>query len=148
WGKISFRLTGGDKMDGTELVRYSRRNCSRDATFIKYSRQVDRNERSRNHDVEWYSKVEYGQLLRVVQFQCPLPFIWENNQVTQDSKMLLLAVVRPVKLDKSRSTPTTPYFKDNNFGAVHIINVDEMSCLVARLPDHGEGARRWALGER
>ncbi|KAJ7208374.1 hypothetical protein GGX14DRAFT_365624 [Mycena pura] len=150
WGKISFRLGGGDKVDGSELVRYSEKNGSRDATFIKYSRQVDRNARSRHRDVEWYSKVEYGQLLRVVQFKCPLPLIWENNKVTQQSKMLLLAVVRSVKLDTSRSTARIPYFKDgpSGTGPIHIINVDEISCLVARIPDHGAGSRRWALGER
>ncbi|KAJ7192132.1 hypothetical protein GGX14DRAFT_578439 [Mycena pura] len=83
-------------------------------------------------------------------FKCPLPLIWENNQVTQQSKTLLLAVVRSVKLDTSRGTAGIPYFKDGPSGTdpIHIINVDEISCLVARVPDHGAGSRRWALGER
>ncbi|KAJ7610097.1 hypothetical protein FB45DRAFT_682952, partial [Roridomyces roridus] len=137
WGKISFRLGGGDKIDGSEVVNYSEQNYSRDATFIKYSRQVDRNERSRNRNVEWYSKVEYGQLLRVVQFKCPLPLIWQDNGVAQGPKMLLLAVIRSVKQDTARSTDSIPYFKDGAFGPIHIINVDEISCLIARIPDHG-----------
>ncbi|KAJ7206889.1 hypothetical protein GGX14DRAFT_366816 [Mycena pura] len=147
-GKVSFRLSGGDKIDGSELVKPSEHNKTRDATFIKYSRQVDANARYRNRPVVWKSQVEYGQLLRLIDFNARLPTIQDGNRIIQRPRSLLLAVVRRVHHKQQYPTLPLPYYDDGKFGPIDIIDVDEISCLVARVPDHGPGPRRFALCER
>nr|GAT49353.1 predicted protein [Mycena chlorophos] len=164
WGKISF-LNGGDKMRGTELFRYSEKNATQDASFVKvrefslgpeqklmylqYSHEVDKNARYRNRPVQLERRVAYAQLLRVVEFRAELLVVTnDNGRITQQPKTLLLAVVRPVKIAQKSVRLGTPYYQDGQFAPVEVIDVDDLSCLVARIPDPERGPKKWALCER
>ncbi|KAF7323554.1 hypothetical protein MKEN_00575700 [Mycena kentingensis (nom. inval.)] len=61
---------------------------------------------------------------------------------------LLLAVVRPVRLHSKNKRLDFPYYKDGKFLPIEVIDVDDISCLVARIPGHGKGPRKYALCER
>ncbi|KAJ7331375.1 hypothetical protein DFH08DRAFT_619136, partial [Mycena albidolilacea] len=134
WGKIGF-LNGGDTIRAAELVQQSERNMMRDASFLKYSHDVDKNRNNRRMPVHLERKTAYGQLLRIVEFTAP-------------PRRLLLAIIRPVGLSYYASNPDTPYYQDGKFKPLEVIDVDDISCLVARIPDHQPGPRRWALWER
>ncbi|KAJ7198612.1 hypothetical protein GGX14DRAFT_374143, partial [Mycena pura] len=140
WGKISF-LGGGDKIWGAEVVNISEGNMTRDASFIKYSCEVDLNARHRNRPVVLQRRVAYGQLLRVVEFFVDLPVVSANGKITQKPRDVLLAVIRPVK-PTEQNTLRMPYYQDGKFAPLEVVDV---SCLVARVPDHGPGPRKWAL---
>ncbi|KAK6992594.1 hypothetical protein R3P38DRAFT_3082366 [Favolaschia claudopus] len=148
WDKISF-LDDGDKIRGAELVAHSEKNMTRDASYIKYSHQVDKNARRRRMPVVLERRVAYGQLLRTIEFFADLPTIVnDNGQVTQKPTTLLLAVVRPVKLQAQSKILGTPYYREGDVSPIEVIDVDDISCLVSRIPDHQPGPRKWALWER
>lgn len=94
-------------------------------------------------------EVAYAQLLRVVEFFADLPPTEdENGEPTEQARMVLLAVLRPVKLIAQSQRLGTPYYQDNKFAPIEVIDVDDISCLVARTPAPGKGPLRWALSER
>jgi hypothetical protein len=150
WGKIGF-LNGGDTIRAAELVQQSERNMMRDASFLKvtsppltsntsltiyqYSHDVDKNRNNRRMPVHLERKTAYRQLLRIVEFTAP-------------PRRLLLAIIHPVGLSYYASNPDTPYYQDGKFKPLEVIDIDDISCLVARIPDHQPGPRRWALWER
>ncbi|KAJ7347182.1 hypothetical protein DFH08DRAFT_699504 [Mycena albidolilacea] len=146
WGRISF-LNGGDLIRGVELVHASENYMSRDASYIKYSHDVDKNRNRRRLPVILERHVAYGQLLRIVQFFADLPTSTKDGQPLPQAQNVLLAIVRPVKLAKKNHLDT-PYSKDGEFSPIDVIDVDDISCLIARIPDHKPGPRMWALCER
>ncbi|KAL0069536.1 hypothetical protein AAF712_003194 [Marasmius tenuissimus] len=136
WGTLQY-LSGGDTIRGSEMHATSVR-FTRDSTFVKYTYTFDKNESFKNKPVVLQRCTMYGQLLRIVQFEAD--FISQGS-----SNTYLVAVIRPVKLDKHYADGMgTAYCKINNFGPIVAIDVDDVSCLVARVPDRG----RWALYER
>ncbi|KAJ7664620.1 hypothetical protein DFH06DRAFT_1128023 [Mycena polygramma] len=148
WGKISF-TDGGDKIRAAELVGYSEKNMTRDASFIKYSHAVDVNRNHRHKPVLLRREAAYGQLLRIIEFVADLPSAPDDHgRLVEQSRPVWLAVIRPVKLLAKSKRLGIPYYIDNDFAPLEVIDVDDISCLVARIPDHEPGPRRWALGER
>ncbi|KAJ6579712.1 hypothetical protein DFH09DRAFT_913161 [Mycena vulgaris] len=148
WGKISF-IDGGDKIRAAELVLHSEQNMTRDASFIKYSRAVDLNRNHHHMPVLLQRQPAYGQLLRIIEFVAGLPSVRDDKgQLVQQSRTVWLAIVRPVKILAKSKRLGIPYYQDNNFAPIEVIDVDDISCLVARIPDHEPGPRRWALCER
>ncbi|KAK7028639.1 hypothetical protein R3P38DRAFT_2525481 [Favolaschia claudopus] len=148
WGKVSF-LDGGDKIRGADLVGYSEKNMTRDASFIKYFHQVDKNARHRRLPVVLERRVAYGQLLRTIEFCADLPLITnDEGEIIQQPATLLLAVIRPLKLLAQSKTLGTPYYREGDVSPIEVIDVDDISCLVSRIPDHQSGPRKWALWER
>ena len=85
-------------------------------------------------------RIAYGQLLRIIEFSASLPDTGPRH--------LLLAVIRPVHLSYYTSNPDTPYYQDAKFKPLEVVDVDDISCLVAHVPDHTQGPHWWALCER
>ncbi|KAJ7245754.1 hypothetical protein C8J57DRAFT_1082207 [Mycena rebaudengoi] len=139
WGKITF-LDGGDTIRAANLVQQSERNMTRDASFLKYSHDVDKNQNHRRMPVTLERKTAYGQLLHIIDFSANFPHAAPRH--------LLLAIIRPVHVSYYKSNPNTPYYQEGKFKPFEAIDVDDISCLVARVPDHQTGPRRWALSER
>ncbi|KAF8216961.1 hypothetical protein K438DRAFT_1748094 [Mycena galopus ATCC 62051] len=114
-----------------------------------YSHDVDKNRNRRHQPVLLQREVAYGQLLRIVEVFADLPRVVDGNgEPVQQARTVLLAVVRPVKLQAQSQRLGTPYFQDNKFAPIEVIDADDISCLVARVPAPGGGPRRWALCER
>ncbi|KAF8125395.1 hypothetical protein K438DRAFT_1567371 [Mycena galopus ATCC 62051] len=139
WGKITFS-GGGDTIRAADIVQQSERNMTRDASFLKYSHDVDKNQNHRRMPVELQRKTAYGQLLRIIDLPANLP--------PAAPRHLLLAVIRPVHVSYYTSNLGTAYYQEGKFKPLEVIDVDDISCLVARVPDHQAGPRRWALRER
>ncbi|KAJ7153397.1 hypothetical protein C8R43DRAFT_1126691 [Mycena crocata] len=122
---------------------------TRDASFIKYSHDVDKNRNRCHLPVLLERQVAYGQLLRIVEFFADLPPARDDNgKSTEQARMVLLAVIRLVTILAQSQRLGTPYYQDNNFAPIEVIDVDDISCLVARIPAPGNGPCRRALGER
>ncbi|KAJ7159368.1 hypothetical protein C8R43DRAFT_1234078 [Mycena crocata] len=118
-------------------------------TEAEYSHDVDKNRNRRHLPVLLERQVAYGQLLRIVEFFANLPSARDDNgKSTEQARMVLLAVIRPVNILAQSQRLGTPYYQDNKFAPIEVIDVDDISCLVARIPAPGNGPRRWALGER
>ncbi|KAJ7168356.1 hypothetical protein C8R43DRAFT_877197, partial [Mycena crocata] len=140
---------GGDKIRAVELVGHSEQNMTRDASFIKYSHDVDKNHNCCHLPVLLERQVAYGQLLRIVEFFADLPPARDDNgKSTEQARMVLLAVIRLVTILAQSQRLGTPYYQDNKFAPIEVIDVDDISCLVARIPAPGNDPCRWALGER
>ncbi|KAJ7190608.1 hypothetical protein GGX14DRAFT_603941 [Mycena pura] len=60
-------------------------------------------------------QIAYGQVLHVLEFRAALPIVKEAGDIVQQPTALLLAVVRPVKLDKRCQKLGTPYYQDGQF---------------------------------
>ncbi|KAJ7206023.1 hypothetical protein GGX14DRAFT_310137, partial [Mycena pura] len=127
WGKISF-LNGGDKIRAAELVEHSEHNMTRDASFIKARNSFDKNQRFRNRPVEEEWQVAYGQLLRIIEFETRFP-----RDFCQRDRSLLLAVVKPVRCAAKSERLGYWYYQDGKFLPTEVIDVDDISCLVARI---------------
>ncbi|KAJ7218682.1 hypothetical protein GGX14DRAFT_561026 [Mycena pura] len=129
WGKISF-VDEGDTIRCREPVQHSERNMTRDASFLK------------NHNHRRERRAVHGQLLRIIEFDAGFPRAAPHH--------LLLAVIHPVQALYYKSNPNTPYYQEEKFKPLEVVDVDDMSCLVARVPDryHETGPRLWALCER
>ncbi|KAJ7131013.1 hypothetical protein C8R44DRAFT_613173 [Mycena epipterygia] len=148
WGKISF-TNGGDKIRAADIFADSEKNMTRDASFIKYSHTVDVNRNYRHKPVLLQREVAYGQLLRILEFVADLPSAPDDQgHLVDQARTVWLAVVHPVKILAKSKRLGIPYYLDNNFAPLEVIDVDDISCLVARIPDHEPGPRRWALCER
>jgi hypothetical protein len=91
--------------------------------------------------------IAYGQLLHVIEFYDDIPPSAEGDQPRNQARNLLLAVVHPVKLHRKNHLGT-PYYQDGKFAPLEVIDVDDVSCLVARIPDHTPGPPLWALDDR
>ncbi|KAJ7212515.1 hypothetical protein GGX14DRAFT_393416 [Mycena pura] len=76
-----------------------------------------------------------------------LPLTEEDGSPRAQARNVLLAVIRPVKLAK-KNPFNTPYYQDGQFLPLEVIDVDDISYLVARISDPGSGPRLWALCER
>lgn len=114
----------------------------------QYSHDVDKNRNHRRLPVVLEHRVAYGQLLRVIEFFVDIPLLEaDDDRLREQARNVLLAVVRPVKLHKKNHLDT-PYYKDGQFSPIEVIDVDDISCLIARIPDSDPGARFWALSER
>ncbi|KAK6991824.1 hypothetical protein R3P38DRAFT_3373513 [Favolaschia claudopus] len=114
WGKVSF-LGGGDKIRGAELVAYSKKNMTRDASFIKLIKTRDIGECQLCSERHF----AYGQLLRIVEFLADLPTIVnDEGEITQKPATLLLAVIGPVKLLAQSKTLSTPYYREGDFAPI------------------------------
>ncbi|KAJ7275908.1 hypothetical protein C8J57DRAFT_1505209 [Mycena rebaudengoi] len=143
--QISF-TDGGDKIRAAELVAHSEQNMTRDASFIKYSHDVDKNRNRRHQPVLLQREVSYGQLLRIVEVFADLPRAVDGkSERVQQARTMLLAVIRPVKLLAQSQRLGTPYFQDNRFAPIEVIDANDISCQVACVPALGGGPRRWAL---
>nr|GAT58175.1 predicted protein [Mycena chlorophos] len=82
----------------------------------------------------------YGQLLELLEFIVVLP-------ESDINKPLLLASIRPVKVPK-RSPYPFPVYQDGKFNPIEVVDADDLSCLVARIPANRAGPRVYALYER
>ncbi|KAF7306218.1 hypothetical protein MIND_00412300 [Mycena indigotica] len=85
--------------------------------------------------------VAYGQLLRLLEFTIALP-----PECDTASCPLLLAAIRPVKEPKKSPYPF-PVYQDGQFRPIEVIDVDDLSCLVARVPANRRGPLVYALYE-
>ncbi|KAL0063865.1 hypothetical protein AAF712_009218 [Marasmius tenuissimus] len=142
WTRIRY-LNGGDTVNAAEMYCRSERNRARDATFVKFSIEVDKNRNFRNLPVELRRCVAYGQLLHVLEVEIDFSSISDDGK-----KWLLLAVIRPCRLE-SKNRLDMPYYYDDHFKPVVVVDADDVSCLVARIPDRRPNKRlRWALYER
>jgi hypothetical protein len=107
------------------------------------------NRNHRHQPVLLQQQAAYGQLLRIIEFFADLPSSHDDRGcVFEQARIVWLAIVRPVKILAKSKRLGLPYYQDNNFTPIEAIDVDDISCLVARIPDHGPGPRRWALSER
>ncbi|KAJ7268894.1 hypothetical protein C8J57DRAFT_988152, partial [Mycena rebaudengoi] len=112
-----------------------------------YSHDVDKNRNRPRAPVILERRVGYGQLLQIINFFADLPLTEEDGQPRAQARTVLLAIIHPVKLAKKNHLDT-PYYQDGQFSPLEVIDVDDISCLVARIPDPGSGPRMWALCER
>jgi hypothetical protein len=107
---------------------------------------------NRNHRQQPFllqQQAAYGQLLRINEFFADLPSSHDDHgRVVEQARIVWLAIVRPVRILAKSKRLGLPYYQDNNLAPIEAIDVDDISCLVARIPDHGPGPRRWALSER
>ncbi|KAI0039304.1 hypothetical protein FA95DRAFT_1585314 [Auriscalpium vulgare] len=135
WGKVQ-RLEGGDMMHARGLVS----DGGRDASYVRYSVLVDRNERRRRAPVELVPADFFGQLRHI--FVIPIPAAQELG--TAAAGVISLAVIRQVKAKVRRDggTPSIPMF--TQIGPLDVVDLQTVQCVVGRVQDRQE----WALIDR
>ncbi|KAJ6583574.1 hypothetical protein DFH09DRAFT_911641 [Mycena vulgaris] len=123
WGKLK-QLSGGDLIHAWDLVSayHTSRDAVRDATFIQYTLEIDKNKHFRNLPVELERKEERTQSAR--------------------ERTIVLAAVAEAKLTRKNAVGMA-YFdaKSSDLGpASEVIDVGSIDCLAGRIPD----LTRWA----
>ncbi|KAJ7469016.1 hypothetical protein FB451DRAFT_954212, partial [Mycena latifolia] len=99
---------------------------------LQYSHEIDKNHNHRRLPVVLQPQVAYGQLLRIIEFFTDIPPLPGDEPQIQARNLLL--AVRSLKLAKKNHLGT-PYYQDGHFSPIEVIDVDDISCLVARIPD-------------
>ncbi|KAL0571931.1 hypothetical protein V5O48_010032 [Marasmius crinis-equi] len=139
WAQIRY-LNGGDTLNVAEMHIHHKKNKSRNATFIKFTLEVNRNERFKNKPVELERRAAYGQLLNILEVEADI--------ACEGKKTLLIAVIWPCKL-KWLNKLNMPYYYDGAFRPVVAIDVDDLSCLVTHIADQQPNKPlQWALYEQ
>ncbi|EJD42284.1 hypothetical protein AURDEDRAFT_19040, partial [Auricularia subglabra TFB-10046 SS5] len=136
WGKVE-RLDGGDKIDARRMVKL--RHDSRDASFIRYTLDVDRNARQRNVTPDFAPVAFFGQLLRI--FVLELPALPQYEQPR--AQTLLLAEIQQCHDTTEPNNAGVRYF-DGKYKPVEVIDLGCIECLVGQMQDRG----KWAIIDR
>ncbi|KAJ7270849.1 hypothetical protein C8J57DRAFT_1179829 [Mycena rebaudengoi] len=152
WGKMK-QLSGGDLIHAWDLVSayHTSRDSVRDATFIKYTLEIDRNMNFRNLPVVLERKAFFGQVRKFVVIMVPPDFPArcgateaERAELLQSGRerAIVLAVVTEAKLVRKNALGMV-YFeaKSSDLGpATEVIDVESIDCLAGRVWD----SKRWA----
>ncbi|KAJ7718168.1 hypothetical protein B0H16DRAFT_1797871 [Mycena metata] len=149
WGKLK-QLGGGDLIHAWDLVSgyHTSPESFRDATFIKYTLEVDKNQNRRNMPVDLEQQVFFGQARKFIALAVPADFparrdADETEQVeSARPRTIILAAVSQVKLTR-RNKVGMPYFdsKSSDLGPVtEVIDVSTIDCLAGRI----QAGKRWA----
>ncbi|KAJ7115669.1 hypothetical protein C8R44DRAFT_578431, partial [Mycena epipterygia] len=149
WGKLK-RLGGGDLIHARDLVStyHTSPDAVRDATFIKFTLEVDKNQNHRNLPVVLKPKPFFGQVRKFIALTVPPEFPARRDagpeERTQSARerTVLLAAVAGVKLTR-RNPVGMVYFdaKSSDLGSVsEIIDIETIDCLAGRIQD----GKRWA----
>ncbi|KAI0052234.1 hypothetical protein FA95DRAFT_1669516, partial [Auriscalpium vulgare] len=135
WGKVR-RLEGGDMMHARGLVS----DGGRDASYVRYSVLVDRNERRRRAPEDLVPADFFGQLRHI--FVITIPAARELH--TLNAEVISLAVIRQVKakVRTDGGTPSIPMY--TQIGPLDVVDLKTVQCVVGRVQDRQE----WALIDR
>ncbi|KAJ7774069.1 hypothetical protein B0H16DRAFT_1713902 [Mycena metata] len=126
WGKMK-QLGGGDLIHAWDLVSgyHTSPESFRDATFIKYTLEVDKNRHRRNMPVNLEQQAFFGQVRKFIALDvlADFPARREADETEQAEsarpRTIILAAVSQVKLTR-RNKVGMPYFdsKSSDIGAV------------------------------
>lgn len=129
-----FKIIDGDSVNASELVPATAE--TRDATFIRYTLDVDIHRRNRARAPQFERRAFYGRALRFFELQLPAHFPHHDKQTT-----LVLAQISCCDISEEGGVL---YYNHNAAQPTEIIDVGQIDCLVARIQD----SRRWAIAER
>ncbi|KZV79110.1 hypothetical protein EXIGLDRAFT_632649 [Exidia glandulosa HHB12029] len=136
WGKVR-RLDGGDTIHAFKVVKM--RPDSRDATFVRYSLDVDRFAHRARWESDFETRAFFGQLQRI--FVLPLPPLPQYAQ--SESQVILLAEVRQCA-GVSQPKADGPYYYNGSLGVPEVIDLACIECLIGRVEDRGQ----WGIVDR
>ncbi|KAI0634214.1 hypothetical protein C8Q77DRAFT_1055307 [Trametes polyzona] len=132
WGKLRIN-NDGDTMHASSMSAGA--EDGRDATYVRYELLVDRNARFRNLPVNLGPRTFYGQLKNILTFHvASIP-----AGLSED---LLLGVIQRCNIDESEPGLDVHYYE--RMGAVEVVDITTVQCVVGRIHDRG----RWAVIDR
>ncbi|KAJ7101602.1 hypothetical protein C8R43DRAFT_1141219 [Mycena crocata] len=149
WGKLK-QLGGGDLIHAWDLVAayHTSPDSVRDATFIKYTLEVDRNQNYCNLPVVLQRKTFFGQVRKFIALTVPAQFPARRDADDEEraqsarERTIILAAVAGVKLTRQNPAGMV-YFdaKSSNLGPLsEVIDAESIDCLAGRIQD----GKRWA----
>ncbi|KAJ6459013.1 hypothetical protein C8R45DRAFT_913204 [Mycena sanguinolenta] len=149
WGKLKMP-GGGDLIHAWDLVSsyHNSPNSVRDATFIKYTLEVDKNKNFRNMPVVLERKEFFGQVRKFIVLTVPVEFPARRDATEREraqserDRTIILAAVAEVTLTRKNALGMV-YFdaKASDLGsASEVIDVGSIDCLAGRIWD----SKRWA----
>jgi hypothetical protein len=113
----------------------------------KYEAYVDVHARQKNRRPKMVLRDFYGQLEHILVVRFSEPAACQELKVTPDQD-ICLAVIRSCKMDKKQ--PLNSIGMDmhfySNFGALDIIGIESVQCLMARVRDRNKAG--WVLLDR
>ncbi|KAJ7914648.1 hypothetical protein B0H13DRAFT_1611308 [Mycena leptocephala] len=149
WGKLKMP-GGGDLIHAWDLVSsyHNSPDSVRDATFIKYTPEVDKNKNFRNMPVVLERKEFFGQVRKFIVLTVPVEFPARRDSTEREraeserDRTIILAAVAEVTLTRKNALGMV-YFdaKSSDLGpASEVIDVGSIDCLAGLIWD----SKRWA----
>ncbi|KAL1754436.1 hypothetical protein FB107DRAFT_215741 [Schizophyllum commune] len=134
WAK--FKIVDGDLIHASKLAR-----SARDATFVRYTLDIDLHRRNHRRRPEFRTKVYYGQVLRFFELDLPenMPGVDPHAPRT-----LILAEIAPCQFSKKNEAGMRYYVANVKPGSPEIVDAGQIDCLVARV----KRGNRYAVVER
>ncbi|KAF8871523.1 hypothetical protein BD779DRAFT_1453878, partial [Infundibulicybe gibba] len=127
WGKLKF-LDGGDLISACGVVCQPAVVWGHDKSFVKYTLEVDQNERYKNQPVILEKRAYYSQVLHFIALKLPPTFC-----IGQPSSHIM-AVIMPIKpLPTPLNEFGMPSYK--KLGPIQVVDASTIECVVGRVKD-------------
>ncbi|KAH9922140.1 hypothetical protein B0H21DRAFT_841828 [Amylocystis lapponica] len=139
WGRVQI-LPDGDTIRASEFTKT--RDDSRDATYVRYETLVDINASYARRQVVLQKRTFYGQLQHLVVLRLtPFPHLGIEEPTT-----IIWAAIRSCVVEQSHNDLDIHFYSQGaaGVGALDVIDVTCVQCLVGRVPD----GQRWAIIDR
>ncbi|KAL6308889.1 hypothetical protein BKA93DRAFT_815202 [Sparassis latifolia] len=132
WGKVRI-LPDGDTIHAAALSK----PCEdrHDATYVRYEVLVDKNARFHRRRVALEMHTFYGQLQHIFAVRLAPS---QPLQLTEPTT-LILATIKSCRIERSHNTLDIYFFSDT--GAVDVIDISCIQCVISRVPD----GDHWAI---
>ncbi|GBE87125.1 hypothetical protein SCP_1003720 [Sparassis crispa] len=132
WGKVRI-LPDGDTIHAAALSKPREDRC--DATYVRYEVLVDKNARFHCRRVALEIHTFYGQLQHIFAVRLAPS---QPLQLTKPTT-LILATIKSCRIERSHNTLDIHFFSDT--GAVDVIDISCIQCVIGRVPD----GDHWAI---
>ncbi|KAF8208618.1 hypothetical protein K438DRAFT_1754485 [Mycena galopus ATCC 62051] len=150
WGKLKW-LVGGDLIHAWDMVStyHNSPDSVCDATFIKFTLEIDKNEWYPNLPVVLQRKAFFGQVRKFIALALPPEFPAQRDAGEQErieseqERIILLAAVADANLIRQLPTGIGCFdAKSSDLGAPsQVIDVESIDCLAERI---AVDKKRWA----
>ncbi|KAL1686983.1 hypothetical protein GGG16DRAFT_63249 [Schizophyllum commune] len=139
WTKL--KIVDGDLIHASHLAPSNNDSAySRDATYARYTLDIDKYRNQPTREPEFVRRVYYGQVLSFFELSLPA----DSPHTSDDAPTT--HVLAQVACHHVKSEDERIYYYDSSCPppSVEVIDVDQIDCLIGRVKDD----RRWVILER
>ncbi|KAI0750343.1 hypothetical protein BC629DRAFT_1297723 [Irpex lacteus] len=134
------RIKGDDEVVRAASMKGRTGEDNRDASYVRYNLDVDRNARFRNMESVFEARDFYGQVQHFI--VVPLPIVQSIG--LEKPTTLVLAIIRSCVIEDHHLALNTHYY--SRTGSLDVVDLTTIKCLIGRIKEPCRG--QWATIDR